>query len=598
MFGKIKGFYARHSFWVWGAAVFLASFALYAFTAPHTILANDNPEFTAAAALGGIPHPSGYPLYVVATWLFAKLPFGSIPFRVNLFSALCAAASLAVGYAIIVKIVRGLDPEQRLPAFAAAALIFPFAITGLFWFQAIVAKTYALNLLLTLLAACLAVKCREEKKPRDLYWFALVAGLGVSDHPMFALTLPFLAALLWTKDLWKKRPLFVCGGLFLLGLIPYIYIPIRSAAHPLLDWAHAFSWGSFWKFVTRAQYGDLGMGGLRDKALFLAFFLSDLFGQFGLALALLPFGAVWIFKKQKLWLYVLAAIIVSNVAGIIVLRNSAFSYANAAYNEPYFLPSYFAVFIFCAIGLWFVAKRLKQYAMPAAVIACSIFFIFFLQKNLPAENMRGFRFLDDLSRETLLSLPPNAVFIIYRGDASGDTYTFAFMYQKYVNQLRPDVAIIGFPSTFPQVDNAAVLTAMGEKDILTRRGALYQYAAKTYPGRPIYATFPYFICYKAGSSCVASSVDLIAYGPPGTPTAKFATLVSENDRRVLEQDVFGRQFLSSYYYAAAAYKLQNGDDAGAKTSFDAAASDAETSNDQQYADFMQFKAVSESKRAF
>ena len=48
----------------------------------------------------GVPHPTGYPTYVLAAWLFELLPLGSIAFRANLFSAVCLALALATATSI------------------------------------------------------------------------------------------------------------------------------------------------------------------------------------------------------------------------------------------------------------------------------------------------------------------------------------------------------------------------------------------------------------------------------------------------------------------------------------------------------------------
>jgi len=592
MIGKIKEFCLRHRRRLFAGAIFLASFVLYALTASHTIFTNDNPEFTAAAALAGIPHPSGYPLYVIIAWLFAKLPLGSLPYRVNLLSALCASASLVAVYFILQKAIRALDPERRFHDAVAAALTLPLAATGLFWYQAIVAKTYTLNLLLTLVAVLLAVKCREEKRPRDFYMFALIAGLGISNHPMFALTLPFLAAMLIVKKAWSKKRFFICFGLFILGLAPYAYLPIRSAAHPLLDWAQIVDWHSFWVFVMRTQYGDLGLGSAWDKMMFLSFFSIGAFEQFGWALIFLPIGMVWTLKSAKPWCYAVSALLFSNAVGIIGLRNSTFNYANTAFNETYNLPSYVAVYIFCAIGFWFAARYFKKFAAPAAIVICLLAAGLFLQKNLPANDLHGFKFIDDLSRVTLKSLPPNAVLIMYHNDAAGDTSTFSIMYQRDVAHLRPDVSVIGFPSAFRQVDAQAVLSAMAQKDTYARRTALYQYAKKTYPSRPIYATFPYYICSNDEKKCVASSVSHSAYGPPGAVLANPPKLsISDRDRYVLGQDIFGQQFLEDYYFIQASFEVQDGNDAGALGALKMAVEESPMPGDQPFADFTRFKTV-------
>ena len=58
----------------------------------------DGGDLIAAAYTLGIPHPTGYPLYVLLARLFTFLPWGDIAYRVNLMSAFFAAATIPLGY--------------------------------------------------------------------------------------------------------------------------------------------------------------------------------------------------------------------------------------------------------------------------------------------------------------------------------------------------------------------------------------------------------------------------------------------------------------------------------------------------------------------
>ena len=79
------------------AGLGLALFVLYARGACRTIYVGDSGELVAAVFTLGIPHPSGYPLYVLLGKLWTvAVPFGSIAFRMSLFSATCAAAACTV----------------------------------------------------------------------------------------------------------------------------------------------------------------------------------------------------------------------------------------------------------------------------------------------------------------------------------------------------------------------------------------------------------------------------------------------------------------------------------------------------------------------
>ncbi|HMB21839.1 MAG TPA: DUF2723 domain-containing protein, partial [Anaerolineales bacterium] len=48
---------------------------------------SDGGDLIAAAATGGVAHPSGYPLYLLLARLFQVIPIGTLAFRTNLLSA-------------------------------------------------------------------------------------------------------------------------------------------------------------------------------------------------------------------------------------------------------------------------------------------------------------------------------------------------------------------------------------------------------------------------------------------------------------------------------------------------------------------------------
>ena len=63
-----------------GIAVMLACGVVYLGTAARDIVVGDTPELSAAAVTLGIPHPSGYPLLMLAGHAFGALPVGPLPF--------------------------------------------------------------------------------------------------------------------------------------------------------------------------------------------------------------------------------------------------------------------------------------------------------------------------------------------------------------------------------------------------------------------------------------------------------------------------------------------------------------------------------------
>ena len=79
------------------AAMFLIALCLYWLTlAPGLIGLVDTPKFQFVGGILGVPHPPGYPLYVLLSHGFSHLPFGSLAYRINLMSAVFGALTVAL----------------------------------------------------------------------------------------------------------------------------------------------------------------------------------------------------------------------------------------------------------------------------------------------------------------------------------------------------------------------------------------------------------------------------------------------------------------------------------------------------------------------
>ena len=160
----------------------LASLTLYVHTLAPSLLYGDSAEFQTIAYTLGIGHPTGYPVYILFAKLFTLLPIDEVAYRVNLFSALCAALTVGLVYLILRKL-----GAQILPAIYGALAL---ALTPLFWKHASIAEIYAPS------AACLAFilfavfQWKETKNPRWLFMAGLFGGLSLGIHTIIALAAP------------------------------------------------------------------------------------------------------------------------------------------------------------------------------------------------------------------------------------------------------------------------------------------------------------------------------------------------------------------------------------------------------------------------
>ena len=176
----------------------------------------------------GVPHPTGYPLYTLLGFLFSLVPIGTTAFRAGLFEVITAAS--AVGLAVVIAGQLGARPLIA----AAAGLV--LAASGTLWQEATFPEMNALHLVLMALVIHRALLWRERRRDRDLLLGALLAGLAVSNHLLAATAVPivigFVLVAAWRRLLERPSLVLKGLGLFLLGLAPYAFIPLRALAGP------------------------------------------------------------------------------------------------------------------------------------------------------------------------------------------------------------------------------------------------------------------------------------------------------------------------------------------------------------------------------
>jgi hypothetical protein len=222
----------------------------------------DGGELVAAAVVNGVPHPPGYPLYMLLLqgWLGVTnvlWPGAELNWRGALFSALCAALSAGVTFLTARHLLRH-DRHGRLWAAPAAVA---WAVSPLLWMQAVIAEVYALHaLLLALLGWAVLVH------PQRLWYVVIPVALGVANHLTFVLLLPAAFYILWAErnrhagERQGKRwgGLLPIGAAFavalVLGALLYVRIPLAAAGTPPVNWGYADNWNGFWWLVSGTAY--------------------------------------------------------------------------------------------------------------------------------------------------------------------------------------------------------------------------------------------------------------------------------------------------------------------------------------------------------
>ena len=253
----IQTFFARVPGVVVGAFVALASFILYLFTLAPTVLPRiaqdglyDAGLFQVRAYLLSISHPTGYPTYLLLAKLFTYLPVGDIAYRVNLVSAVFGAAAVFVVFVLCRQIT-----GRTLPSAAAATLL---AVSQTFWEQAVIAEVYTLHAFFIALSISVLLLWRRTRRDRYLLLWAFLTGLAMTNHMTSGLLL--LLGLLFVRltergKLSDRRLLLKGAGLFVLGLTPYLYLPIRALVEPPFAAYDPNTPLKFLTFVSGVRFG-------------------------------------------------------------------------------------------------------------------------------------------------------------------------------------------------------------------------------------------------------------------------------------------------------------------------------------------------------
>src|SRR5262249_54856337 len=346
-----------------GAAVTAVAGILYCVTAAHDIVLGDPPELVTAAITLGVPHAPGYPLVTMLGHLFSLVPLGSPPFRVGLLAAACGTATVAIVYLTALRL------SGSRAGSACSALVLAFS--PLFWSWSLVAEVFSPNNLLAAVFIYLLVAWYQQPERLGLLaGAAFVSGLASTNQQTIVLLGPAVLVLLWTRRraLLARTPMLVAiVTAFLVGLLPYAYLPWAAARHPALNFGDAANLSNFLAVITRKHFGTgqlinapKYMGGSpvdRIIALSASFTL--------LAVLLLVLGAVQAYRQRR-WYFWFSVLAFSFTGPIFV------AYANINLSVPltsfvlerFYLLSHVVLAPLMSFGVLLAAELLAR-AVPA-----------------------------------------------------------------------------------------------------------------------------------------------------------------------------------------------------------------------------------------
>ncbi len=382
----------------------------------------DSGDLAAAAYVLGIPHPPGYPLFMLIAGAFARLPYFEPAAGVGIFAALAGAFALWVLARAGASLIGDLDVNgiaRLIPALVALG----FAFAPALWSQVTVAEVYTLNLFFV----CVILWAMVSHHRWRVAISAAAFGFGLAHHLSIVLLAPgALIALQPTRRDWRAIFLLVTP------LLLYAYLPLRGAQHPAVNWGAPYTLDGFLWDVTAAPYRSYFFGlSLIDVEARLAQSAKMLFDQFtplGIAVVLWGVARLATARARLALAFGISFALIGAYAMVYGSRDAFI----------YLLPAFAMVALWLMYGAAdFVALSRSRLVAFVAVIALLALPLYNLRANFSAMDLSGDRAAFNFARGILERLPRDAVVF-----AEGDENYFALVYYRQAVLAENSSAVI------------------------------------------------------------------------------------------------------------------------------------------------------------
>ena len=479
--------------------IILAAVAYFLTLCP-TVFIGDSGELASAAYYLGIPHSPGYPLYCLIGWVFTHLPIGDdIAYRLNLMSAFFGVGTTLILYMIVYHFTR--------TPYLSFSISLAYAFSPIFWSQAVVAEVYTLNTFLTALALFFMCKWVEKRNDIWLYSASFVIGLAMTNHQLSFLLVPtglymlwlfakkhtsnlflriiliflaslavvitirsleiltfedpfsrygsvliILALILWPMFKDMNRPLkfwLITAGCFIAGLLVYLYLPIRAAADPPMNWGDP---STFKGFLTTVLKPASSQGNQGDIIGHIGYMFYQWVIQFSPYIAVgsvkYPIPIIWAFGLWGIYkglatswrmARVFIAFILFNILTILLItkRSGDEFILLGVYYLPVFLV--FAVFMATGIREWLQTffKAFGEKKRPVLLGLVILILVLipvnqFIQNRIETDRSHDY-YARDHATTLLTECPPDSILVVLWDDI------FTIWYLQQVEFLRTDV---------------------------------------------------------------------------------------------------------------------------------------------------------------
>ena len=415
--------------------LFVLTSCVYLLTMMPDLGFTDSGELATVAHTLGIAHPTGYPLYTILAHVWSLLsPFSTVV-DLNLFAVITTSLSISIFSLLLDEVLHFTNLELEYKGIISSSTALTFAFGSTIWSQATTLEVYSLQLLLFMVTIYLFIKAMKHGGMSNymLMW-AFILGISFTNHGTTILLAPAMIVgyfLDWKTGKFRftndaMRGILTLIPLFIGGLLFWIYLPIRSAQGPIVNWGEVHrSWDAFsyHAFGKQYQVWMFNAGTAKEN---LPTYWSSLIDMTAWIL-LIPtlFGLYHSWKVNR-------SLCIFGI--LLIFGNLVYALNYGIHDiETYFISGFIGIFLFIAFGLYGLLKNRMQYHYV-------LLFLPFINLGLNyTENDKH----DDRSVSSYISLmidplPKHSVII----SSQWDYLCSGFLYKQIVEGYRPDIIML------------------------------------------------------------------------------------------------------------------------------------------------------------
>ena len=441
----------------------------------------DSGELAAVVYTFGVPHPTGYPLFLLIGYIVSHLPIGgSVIYRLNLLSAIETMAAVIVMYYSVVLLlnyifsklslnaakkpnsrnpkkneVQHSQPQVRRSAGDLAGLIYSlsfisavlFGLTKTVWYDATQIEVYALHSLFISVLVYYSLKILTAiNEPSKKTWIFLIlfTGISAANHSTTVYFIPAFIYLIFlqykSNSAFTKR-LIPYSLLLLPGIMLYSLLVVASSSQPYLNWSDLSDISNLPGHLRGTEFSQLMFSSTAKFSDNASAFFKNLPGEF--AIVMLPFigaGFILIWKTFRSFsIYIYLCILFTLIY--------SFNY-NTIEISSFYLLVFYLFSMLVPVGILYTlyfgnpGKVLNDpkepgSSMPKIIAAGLILVVFAAGYNYKDNDNSANYANEDFTLSALNSLPQNSVVIAYDW-----AYLYsASIYYQLVEKIRPDVKV-------------------------------------------------------------------------------------------------------------------------------------------------------------